>query len=117
MAHRFISPQHKPQKPDDETVRQKNEETHQTRAVPNMPDFQRNESGGCTNHQPFSPSFLQIHPDAFREQDGAVKERQKGGRAQGATGEYFLEAVQEKPDRFAVRSEEHTSELQSPYGI
>src|SRR5437016_11591911 len=68
----------------------------------NVPDLEWNQRPCGKDHQEFSPTFLQINTDAFREEHRRIKKRQQTGSAQLSIGQDGLQFVQQIEHGLAV---------------
>ena len=102
MRFSLVALKHAVQEPDDKTVREQNERAHETRAMPQMPNFDWNQRCGRENHEELRPALLHVNADSFGEKNCRIKKRQKTCGPQGAAGEHGLQFVEQIGNRLAM---------------
>ena len=100
-----FAPQDQIQKPDNKTIRQQDDDGGETRPMPNMAHLERDQRSGRKDHEQFRPALLQINANAFSEENGGIKKREKSWRAELPIFEHILQFIQQKMNSFAVSEE------------
>jgi len=77
------------------------------KAVPDMPDLERDQGCSRGDHQELGPALLQVDADSLGQKHCAIKQGEETGSSQGAApGHDFLKFVQQKNNRPGVMEQQ-----------
>src|SRR5260370_35985955 len=107
VLFQFVAPEYEIEEPDNKTIGEQQQywsenRTVENQAVPDVSHFQRDQRAGGEDHQKLGPPFLHVDADPFGKKHSAITERQDSSSAQRAPGQYGLQFVEQKNDRFAL---------------